>query len=1150
MHRNSWRRYIVVLTGVSAVCAAFGEVGSGVGSLIASVAGVVVIRRSIRRWQPEDRIPWTAASIGTGLFGCGVALRGIGGDTTGIITTLADATEISAYLAIVVMVARLIRTRSHDRDPTNLLDAAIGVTGFCALAWAIIVVPYLTDPRVTSRERIIESVFLVTALILATTIARLAIGPGAKTPSYYLLATGAAGAVLLEIVISLQLGHAGAAASTNVVAVIFGGLSLICLAAGAMHPSMIELTKLADEPIAIMNPSRLALLLGALTAPGAILITHGRDADRLFTIPILGAWMAIGVMVVWRMSGLVRARERAGSIEFIISRTAAGLVAATERSDLEATAAGGVLQILEANKGNSVTVLDGLSLRRFDLQGGMSALVSTRTETIDLELAAAISGREPVHFFNMKLPDGSTAHSVLVVPLVSRDHRHGTLIVAEVSRLIPHQQRDAIINITADLALALETATIEEAMHRARSERRFRSLVENAAEVIMVVDDAQHITFVSPAVTSVLGYTEQDLLGTDFSDLVCSPYRAIVSDAMQPASRGTSEVELTHADGTTRWFDLIVGDLRSEPEIRGFVVTAREITERKVAALVLEGREARFRALVQNSADGIALVGENGIISWVTPTLVRMLGLSIGELEHRRVEDILVEDDREPYGDLERRARNSSGAPVTAEMRFRTSGGAPSIIELTLTDQRREPAVGAFVANFHDVTARKQLEEDLRHQALHDALTGLPNRTLFHDRVAQALRKRSEGDVALLLIDLDDFQTINDAVGHSVGDDILKVVARRVEQFLRDGDTVARLGGDEFVIVLEGSTDRDAAYTVGNRILEELAAAGSWTGIDINLGASVGIVFASDCDDATPEIMLRNADMALYAAKRNGKGCIATFTGDMHAHVAERLSLKADLEHAVALGQLELHYQPIVDLRDRSIRGFEALMRWNHPSRGMISPALFIPIAEETGAIVGMGRWLMDTAFAELKRWNAVRPGLRPLRMSVNLSPRQLEDPTVAADVLAAIERYGLEPKLVTIEITESSAIEKDTVRHDRINEIAALGVGIAADDFGSGYASYAALSHLPFTGVKIDRSLVNGLTGNSDNRTAAQVQAILSMAELTGLSVVAEGIETEEQFEKLRELGCLLGQGFLMYRPVPVAAATDLVTPPTVVSA
>ena len=193
------------------------------------------------------------------------------------------------------------------------------------------------------------------------------------------------------------------------------------------------------------------------------------------------------------------------------------------------------------------------------------------------------------------------------------------------------------------------------------------------------------------------------------------------------------------------------------------------------------------------------------------------------------------------------------------------------------------------------------------------------------------------------------------------------------------------------------------AYAVGNRILEELTKAGNWTGIDINLGASIGVVFASDSDDASPEIMLRNADMALYAAKRNGKGCLATFTSDMHAEVAERLSLKADLEHAVALGQLELHYQPIVDLRDRSIRGFEALMRWNHPSRGMVSPAVFIPIAEETGAIVGMGRWLMDTAFAQLKHWNDDRPGLRPLRMSVNLSPRQLEDPAVAGDVLDAM---------------------------------------------------------------------------------------------------------------------------------------------------
>jgi EAL domain-containing protein (putative c-di-GMP-specific phosphodiesterase class I) len=256
------------------------------------------------------------------------------------------------------------------------------------------------------------------------------------------------------------------------------------------------------------------------------------------------------------------------------------------------------------------------------------------------------------------------------------------------------------------------------------------------------------------------------------------------------------------------------------------------------------------------------------------------------------------------------------------------------------------------------------------------------------------------------------------------------------------------------------------------------------------------------------------------------------------------LSLKADLEHAVAGGQLELHYQPIVDLRNHKIRGFEALMRWNHPKRGMISPATFIPLAEETGAIVPMGRWLLDTAFAQLREWNSVRaPGDRPLRMSVNLSPRQLEDPGIASDIRDSIARHRVDASIITIEITESSAIERGSKRHERVSEIAEVGVSIAADDFGSGFASYAALSHLPFTGVKIDRSLVDGLSSDAANQTTAQVEAILRMADAAGLSVVAEGIETQEQYDRLAAMGCVLGQGFFMYRPVPVAAAGELVT-------
>jgi diguanylate cyclase (GGDEF)-like protein len=404
--------------------------------------------------------------------------------------------------------------------------------------------------------------------------------------------------------------------------------------------------------------------------------------------------------------------------------------------------------------------------------------------------------------------------------------------------------------------------------------------------------------------------------------------------------------------------------------------------------------------------------------------------------------------------------------------------------------------------------------------------------------VSQALARRGEHHVAVLMIDLDDFKTINDAVGHPVGDEMLKMIAYRLRQFLRAGDTAARLGGDEFAIAIEDVHDRDEVLEIARRILISVRAPDTWDGREIRVDASIGIVFDTDCPNATPEIMLRNADMAMYSAKGKGKGRVAVYDESMHVGVFERLELKADLARAIELDELLLYYQPVVDLRSAKIVGFEALMRWQHHDRGMISPGSFIPLAEETGAIVPMGRWLIDKAFAQLADWQQRFPSARLLGMSVNLSPRQLEDPHIAQYVRHALERNNLDPATVTMELTESSLVDGGSLRHDRLAEIREVGVNIVADDFGSGYASYAALGQLPFTGIKIDMSLVEGIGDENDTKAAAQVRSIVDFAHGTGLSVVAEGIEAGAQVTVLTSVGCTLGQGFYYSPPLPLEKA------------
>jgi diguanylate cyclase (GGDEF)-like protein len=507
----------------------------------------------------------------------------------------------------------------------------------------------------------------------------------------------------------------------------------------------------------------------------------------------------------------------------------------------------------------------------------------------------------------------------------------------------------------------------------------------------------------------------------------------------------------------------------------------------------------------------------------------------------RDIEWLVHNDDRDGFRLLLTRTTDDPRIPHTAELRVRDHDGMWRTLELTLTDLRADPTVEGIVLNAHDITARKLLELDLRHQALHDELTGLPNRILFRDRVQQAIATKTEDLVAVLIIDLDDFKTINDAVGHPVGDKILRVVSTRLQQQLRTEDTAARLGGDEFSIVINGARTREDVLLVARRILGTLRAPIDLGGLQTSVEASIGVVFDVDCTDPTPEILLRNADMAMYSAKGKGKGRVSTYDESMHVGVFERLELKADLVKAVDLDQLLLHYQPIVDLTTGHIKGFEALMRWAHPERGMISPGSFIPLAEETGLIVPMGRWLMHTAFEKLASWQREFPSGEPLTMSINLSPRQLEDPDVVSDIANSLNRYGLDPRTVTIELTESDVVDGGSIRHDRITDICALGVNVVADDFGSGYASYAALSHLPFNGVKIDMSLIEGLIGDGAERAKAQVRAILAMASSTNLSVVAEGIESGEQVAALNALGCPLGQGYYFSRPLPPPAAEEL---------
>jgi len=439
-----------------------------------------------------------------------------------------------------------------------------------------------------------------------------------------------------------------------------------------------------------------------------------------------------------------------------------------------------------------------------------------------------------------------------------------------------------------------------------------------------------------------------------------------------------------------------------------------------------------------------------------------------------------------------------------------------------------------------DITRRKQIEAALEHQALHDTLTGLPNRALFRDRLGRslALADRHQRRVAVLFLDLDNFKLINDSVGHQAGDDLLRSIAQLLEGCVRSSDTVARLGGDEFTLLLEEVRDLSEAEEVAQRIAEALRApirvAEREVFVNVSIGVALGTPNATDS-----ETLLRNADIAMYHAKTSGKGRYSVFGAGMNDQIVERVELETDLRRALALGQLQLHYQPIVSLGTGELHEVEALIRWDRPGHGLVAPAEFIPIAEETGLIVPIGRWVLQEACRQASVWNAGRASDEPLVVSVNLSARQFQDPGLLNDILNAAASADLDLRVLKLELTESVAMQDVDATVIKLRTLKALGVQLAIDDFGTGYSSLTYLKRFPVDTLKIDRSFVEGVCGAVED--AAIVRSVVALANALQLEVVGEGIELRSQAQQLQSLGCDRGQGYFFARPQPAAAISAL---------
>ena len=574
-----------------------------------------------------------------------------------------------------------------------------------------------------------------------------------------------------------------------------------------------------------------------------------------------------------------------------------------------------------------------------------------------------------------------------------------------------------------------------------------------------------------------------------------------------------------------------------------FVFIWRRIERsREMAVTAAYAQTRRFNSLVRNSSDMVMVMDGEGCFTYCSRSVQRLLGWDIDDLHGKPVGHLVHPDDA---GRLELFADKESARALAEEplaWRLRRSDGSWLDAETLATDLRNDPAVGGVVLNSRDVTDRKAVEEELVHQALHDPLTGLANRLLFDDRLNHALETRADGSapLAVLILDLDDFKTVNDSLGHQIGDELLNIIGQRLANAVRPGDTAARLGGDEYAVLLENVAGRSSARKVAERIADALSEPIELDDKDMIIGASMGIALAPhDADDA--ENLVRFADMAMYAAKRDPNTSIISFAPEMERSLEERLKLTLDLNAAIDdADQLQLEYQPIVNLDDGNLVGVEALLRWNHPELGRMMPDRFIPLAEETGAIVQLGYHVLREACAAGAEWNSQLSDHDALMISVNLSARQLEDPALLQVIRSTLEESGLTPSCLILEVTES-VLMRDVARAVRLLEdIKAAGIRIAIDDFGTGYSSLSQLGRLPVDMVKIDKSFVDDLSGgNADSELAG---VIVQLGAVLKLDTVAEGVEAGEQVTDLRDLQCHLGQGFYFARPMPAPDVARLV--------
>ena len=762
---------------------------------------------------------------------------------------------------------------------------------------------------------------------------------------------------------------------------------------------------------------------------------------------------------------------------------------------------------------------------------------------IPLEDAVGRSGIDFVH------PDDVALAAVSLTSMQTKER--GTPIEVRVRGAQGWRLVEVIGRRTEDgLLLCMRDLTERRRWEVAQGNERLRALTQNALTVMMSLDHDGIVTASSGGLTRLLGIDQSWVEGRPLADLIDPGDHDELARALslvRSERHVTADLRLLGAEATVP-FALTFADLLDDPTLEGIVVTGHDVSDPVRSERELRTANSVLAATLDATAEGILVVGLDGELVSSNRRFLEMWKLSDadpnrGPLDDDQMVEFVLPQLSDPAAfvlkldELRENIEHSSRDTIE----FRDG----RVFERDTRPQRIDGEVVGRVWCFRDVTDQRRLQAELQHQAFHDPLTGLANKALFRDRVTHACQRltRSRGRLAVLFIDLDDFKTVNDSLGHSAGDSLLVSVSERISSCLRPGDTAARLGGDEFaVLVEEVSEDRDAVG-VAERILEVLRSPIDVASAKVAAGASVGIAYGSA---GTPiDEILRNADLAMYTAKSAGKSCFRVFAPEMHRAAMERLDLESHLPGAAGRGELEIHYQPVVELDTGRIHALEALLRWNHPERGLLAPLAFIPFAEEGGLISEIGLHVLARACADAADWATLYEtdsgtAAGPPAVSVNISPHQLADSSLPDLVAAALERSGLAAERLILEITEGALMTDPVAAATSLERLGRLGVRLAVDDFGTGYSSLAYLQRFPLDMLKIDGTFIDDELSLEGWSLAG---AIVQICDALGLVAIAEGVETQAQVDALLAIGCTLGQGYHLGRPMPLDEARRLLT-------